>query len=173
VTGACHWDQIGDSNRSELGGWNPQQNQYVHVQDVRVQGSYGDDWIMVAGTSMYHCGYWLTSPVFSSPQQNAINVEGDDGNDEIYSSASNGANAYFLGGLGNDAISSPRADVYIDTDTGDDYISVSGEQGGGFYWGGDDSDHVWYFGSAFAIMGCGDGTDWWIGPGTRPSDCEN
>lgn len=173
VTGECAWDQIGWSNTGELGGWNPQDNRYYHIDSTLIQGSYGDDWLMITGGWIHHCGYWLAPVVFNRPQVNQINVDGDDGNDQIYSN-SNGNNAYLLGQAGDDGLFTSRADVYIDGGIGDDYISVHGDESGGFYWADHGNDYLYYFGSnPFALMGCGDGMDGWMGPGTRPADCEN
>ncbi len=172
TTGECHWDQIGSSNTGELGGWNPQQNRYVHIDRLLVRANYGNDEIFITDDWIHHCGFWLTPVVFHEPDFNAVSIDGDEGNDSI-SVGSNGNRFRLYGYSGDDTIFSRKADAYIDGDSGNDTIIVFGQQGGGFYWGSHDNDMVLYFGTNPSnLSGCGSGNDTWLGPGTRPADCE-
>jgi len=172
TTGACHWDQIGDSNRLELGGYNPRRGTYEHIPSVQVQGNYGDDMLVIINGVSYTCGYELRAVSFSNPNGNAVNLSGDDGHDFLFSMA-NGRDSYIIGGADNDSVYSTQSDVFIDGESGDDVIEVEGSQAGGFFWGDSGNDLIVNYSSAFSITGCGDGTDdAWCGPGQRPSDCE-
>lgn len=155
--GACYWQYLG--NDSGL------------TTDYYLVGGGGDDTIMIVsefGTSF--CGYTLFEPVANSYQ---ITVLAGSGNDTVFSGL--GGNHDLYGDDGNDFLWTLNStNAFVDGGPHNDILASS------YYGGGSGSQLIGHGGNDCLYINdsqsisadCGDGTDSWDGPGTRPASCE-
>ena len=161
VTDQCDWQKIGDSN----GFW----------ENITIVGMYGYDSMWALDYNYNFCGFDMEPPIFGGFNLNFDSVWYGDGYDQFYSY---GNSPTMLGSPVGNLFSTDTANssIYSNYGWGDDWVFVNGAG----VWPlvvqvGDGNDNVYIASSvsAFNSVYCGDGDDWWCGPGTRPSDCEH
>jgi len=139
---------------------------------VEVWGLAGNDDIIILDnvSPVTLCGFSMVTPNYNGY---SIYLLGGDGDDYL-GGWGNGPGGE-LGGGGNDWIDSARPDHSLSGDSGNDHLTAYASSGSGAHITGGDGDDCLYVatGQSPFQMSCGNGTDGWYGPGTRPGDCEN
>lgn len=156
TTNECAWDLIGDTS----GIW----------ESTVIHGSSGPDAIFVQDSTVTFCDWPIGPPSFNGYY---IQLLGNAGNDMLWSPTT--FKTHFLGGAGDDWINSGYASAEIYGDDGDDVIHKTGSGFGGEQHGDAGNDCLSIDPALSPLPTwdvCGDGTDLWSGPATRPSDCE-
>jgi Ca2+-binding RTX toxin-like protein len=153
-TSDCSWTQIGDTTGL--------------FDDYLVSGLGGDDHIRVRSTTLSFCGYPLATPSYNG---HYLDLSGGAGNDTLWSVTT--LDTWIFGGDGNESINSGRGSAGLFSQNGDDTIWATGSGSGAQEDGGNGNDCLFIVSTQTpSNMSCGDGSDLWSGPGSRPADCE-
>ena len=156
--GACAWQQIGSSSGL--------------TEDWVLTGSNVNDSLMIVSSGGFSfCGYTLLEPTQNGYR---ITIMGSSGNDSLYSGFS-GDHALY-GDSGHDFLWTLNStQSYLEGGPHNDILASSyfGGGSGAELYGGNGEDCLYVNSSQSpATMNCGDGTDTWDGPGSRPATCD-
>lgn len=154
LTGQCVWRIIG--NQSGL------------YDDTLVFFGQSGDLIYVQDQSVDFCGARLGVPLYNGRH---LDLFGGDGDNVMWSLST--GNTWIDGGTGKDQIYSGRGSAQLSGWGGDDKLWASGSGTGLKVLGGYGDDCLTISTNLTPTkMSCGEGSDRWAGPGTRPADCE-
>jgi Ca2+-binding RTX toxin-like protein len=153
--GACFFDQVGDDTGFD--------------HDYMLESGENGDRIVIMHTlgTIQFCGFSSTEPNYNG---HWMDIQGQGGPDDF---ETGDGDSNLDGGNGDNLLTGGRV-TWVDSGVGDDTIWVTGVSNDGHYvsGGGNDCMHI-NTTATNAVMSCGNGTDQWYGPGTRPADCES
>jgi Ca2+-binding RTX toxin-like protein len=128
------------------------------------------DWIQIwnGAYSFSWCGAMVTGLNYAG---HTFDINGGRLGDVLISGS---GNTYIYGGAGNDIIENDGgAGLLLSGDSGNDLVEVDEPSNHGIYAGGAGDDClILDVLVTNANASCGDGNDYWSGPGTMPADCE-